>query len=223
MNVSKTQCMIFDSSRFGSDIHEIVLHNTVLKCVTEYKYLGHMLERNLLDVRDIEFRLSNFYAKFNVIFRKFKGVSLETILFLFNSYCLPDFGLSLWNLSEVESKHMFKVFRIAFHNAFKRMVGVSILHSSHDTLSHCNQFLFEHYVPFLISRYFKRIMSSKNSLLFLSRPMLKNGYLFTSLMNKLGNTYNIGFSENDLDVIKSRISFVQLHEDRTGIRIIPEN
>ena len=222
MNVNKSKCMIFDSSRFGTDKSEIRLINDNVECVNTYKYLGHMIERNLDDVKDIEYRLNLFYAKFNVVFRKFKSVSLETILFLFNSYCLPDYGLSLWNVSEAGKKHIFKVFRIAYHNAFKKMAGASILHSSHDVLTSCNQFLFEHYLSFLISRYFKRILSSRNSLMMLCRPYLKNGYLFSSLLNILKYRYEIAFAENDLDVIKSRISWVQLHENTTGVRFPDE-
>ena len=46
MNTSKPKCMIFESSRFGSDIRE----NENLECISAYKYLGHMVERNLDDV-----------------------------------------------------------------------------------------------------------------------------------------------------------------------------
>ena len=182
MNTSKSKCMIFETSRYGSDIREIRLMNDILECVSVYKYLGHLIERNLSDVRDAECRLNQFYAKFNTVFRKFKKVSLETLLYLFNSYCLPDYGLSLWNVNEVNGKHIFKVFRTAFHNAFKKMSGASTLHSSHDVMSSCNQLLFEHYLVFLISRYFKRIFSSRNSLLLLCRPFFKERIPFHFLL-----------------------------------------
>ena len=68
--------MIFDSSRFGSDIEVLNVNNDNLECVSVFKYLGHMVERNLDDVRDIACRLNQFYAKFNIVFRKFKNVSL---------------------------------------------------------------------------------------------------------------------------------------------------
>ena len=148
---------------------------------------------------------------------------METLLYLFNSYCLPDYGLSLWNVSDINSKHIFKVFRTAYHNAFKKMSGASILHSSHDVMINCNQLLFEHYLTFLVSRYFKRIFSSRNSLFLLCRPILKKGFLFTSLLNVLSNKYGMDFSDNDLDIIKSRISWVQMNEIRTGVTFPIEN
>ena len=57
----------------------------------------------------------------------------------------------------------------------------------------------------------------------LCRPFLKKGYLFTSLLSLLRCKYEMDFTENDLDVIKSRISWVQLHENRTGVRFPTES
>ena len=103
------------------------------------------------------------------------------------------------------------------------MAGASVFHSSHDVMSSCNQFLLEHFLIFLVCRYFKRILSSKNPLMMACRPFFKNGHLFTSLLNVLKHKYEIKSTENDLDIIKSRISSVQLHEHRTGFRFPPES
>ena len=141
--------MIFDSSRFEINISEINLINDNLEYVSVYKYLSHIVERYFDDIRDIECRLLQFYSKFNVVIRKFKSFSLETILILFNSYCLPDYELSLWDVCDVGSKHIFKVFIMASHNAFKKkMARASVFHSSHDVMSSCDQFLFEHFLIF---------------------------------------------------------------------------
>ena len=80
------------------------------------------------------------------------------MFYLFNSYCLPEYGLALWNIAEQSRAHILKVFRTAFHNAFKRIVGASVYHSSHDVAINCKQLLFEHYIPIVQSRYFKRVM-----------------------------------------------------------------
>ncbi|MEL6164810.1 MAG: hypothetical protein AAFR37_13965, partial [Cyanobacteria bacterium J06628_3] len=44
--------------------------------VSNFKYLGHIIERNLSDSKDIERVLNQFYAKFNSTFRNFKNVSI---------------------------------------------------------------------------------------------------------------------------------------------------
>ena len=67
VNRSKTKCMILDRSRFGNNIEDVTLRNGTLACVKEYKYLGHEIERNLADTKDIECRLQQFYSQFNVV------------------------------------------------------------------------------------------------------------------------------------------------------------
>ena len=190
-----------------------------LECVTEYRYLGHTIQRNLSDEKDVESRLQQFYAQFNMIYRKFHGVSIETFMYLFNSYCIPEYGLALWDNIEIVKKHIFKVLRVAYHNALKKIVGVSVSHSSHDVANYSNQFVFEHYFALLQTRYFNRTLRSNNAIIRLCRPFLKRGRLFTSLLTTLKKEYNISFTEYDLDTIKARISWVQRNEICSGIRL----
>ena len=163
--------------------------------------------------------MQQFYTQFNIVHRKFHAVSIETFLYLFNSYCIPEYGLALWHNIDIMKKHMFKVLRLAYHNALKKVVGVSVSHSSHDVANYCNQFLFEHYLVFLQTRYFKRMLSSNNTLVRLCRPFLKRGYLLTSLMKTLKEKYSIYFTEYDINTIKARISWVQRDEVFSGIRL----
>ena len=210
--------MIFDMSRYGSQKEDIVLGYDKLEIVSSYKYLGHMLERNLLDTKDVDARLKKFYISFNSTFRKFKNVSVETFLYLFNSYCLPDYGLALWNTGTILNKNIFKVFQIAFHGAMKKIVGTPFSTSNHDVTDKCHQLLLQHYVVFLQCRYFKRILKSKHPLVRICLPFLSEGILKSSLHKILPNTYSIEFRPNDLDIIRARIGWVQRNEVRTGVR-----
>ena len=219
INKSKTKCMIFDKSRFGSDCGEITLNTDILSCVKVYKCLGHDIQRNLADDIDVEGRLRHFYSQFNSVYRKFHAVSTETFLYLFNAYCMPDYGLSLWNVGEILKKHMFKVFKVAYHNALKKIIGVPNFYSNHDVANHCNLFLLQHYIIFHQCRYFKRVLKSNNALIKLCLPFLRRGYLMTALNDNLKEKYGIILTECDLDVIKSRISFVQRNEVHSGVRM----
>ena len=145
MNTSKSKCMIFSKSKCGSDLAEIKLGDDTLQVVTTYKYLGHHIRNDLDDETDIDARLKQFYVKFNTTFRNFKNTSIETFIHLFCSYCLPDYGLALWNSVNVFKKQIYKVFRTAYNNALKRVVGVPLFYSSHDIADYCKLFLFNHY------------------------------------------------------------------------------
>ena len=212
--------MIFETSRYGNQVKEIRLGNDTLENVMEYKYLGHIIQRNLKDDRDVEIRLNQFYSKFNTTYRKFKKVSIETFLYLFNSYCLPEYGLALWNCREIFKRQIFKVFEVAYHNTLKKIVGVSVSNSSHDVADYCKQFLLQHYIVMLQSRYLKRILQSRNSLIKLCQPFLIGGRHMVSLCKLLRNKYDIDLRCNDQDVIRARISWVQRNEIRTGIRFL---
>ena len=151
------------------------------------------------------------------MFRNFANVSLGTFIFLFNSFCLPDYGLSLWNSDVTFDKQIFKSFEVGFSNALKKIVGAPISSSSHVTADLCNQLLLRHHVAFLQARYVKRILKTQNVLLKLSLTYIKAGHLMTSVANLFQNIYDSDFWSNDLQILKARISWVQRHEARRGI------
>ena len=210
--------MIFDSSRFGDESKEIQLGNDILEVVNSYKYLGHIVQRNLVDIQDVEGNLNNFYAKFNTTFRKFKNVSVETFIFLFNSFCSPEYGIALWDANDVYNRHIFHAYQIAYNNALKRIVGVPKMYSSHDIADYCDMYLLEHYIILVQSRYYKRILKSNNPLVKRLKPYLIGGRQLSSLISTMNDKYSINFMTNDLDVIRARLTWTQKNEIRTGIR-----
>ena len=100
--------MIFVGSQKRNLITEIRLGNDKLEVVDYHKYLGHLINRQLLDDSNVKQRHCDFNSRFNSVLRNFKSVSLDTFLFLFDSYRLPDYGL--------------KCFETCFSNAFKRLL-----------------------------------------------------------------------------------------------------
>ena len=117
-----------------------------MEVVGSYKYLGHILEDNLQDKIDINFRLNKFYCSTNAILRRFKHVEINVLLFLFNSYCKPVYGLTLWNSRRMWGGCKFKAFELAFNNTLKRILGVPRYHSNHDAAERCGQLLLRHHM-----------------------------------------------------------------------------
>lgn len=224
INKRKTKCMIFRKHFSGSALKDdVILAGDTFEVVSEYKYLGYILQDNLSDVNDVKFRLNSFYAKFNWVFRTFKNVSMEVLYFLFKSFCTPDYGLSMWNTGEIVSRPIFKTFVVAFSNALKKILNVPIASSSHAVAETFNQLLFIHFVTFNQVRYFKRIFKSCNPLLKLSIFNLKQGYLFSVISRRLRDEYRCDILSNDLDILKARINWVQNHEPRTGRALTQSN
>ena len=217
INKNKSKCMICERPTKRNILTEVKLGNYILEIVENYKYLGFLINSQLLDSLDIKQRHCDFNCRFNSVFRNFKHVSVETFLFLFNSYCLPDYGLNLWDFKSIFNKQPFKCFDTGFSNALKKIVGAPIHASSHITAEKCSHMLLKHYVSCVQSRYMKRVFSLKEHIIRLSSPYLKKGHLYTSYTKWLQNNYEIDVWEYDLETINARILWVQRHEERRGI------
>ena len=215
LNKNKSVCMFFNSS--PSNINEVKLGEDTLSVVENCRYLGHYVSYNFSDAVDVNFRLSTFYSKFNSVFRNFSGVSLTTLIFLFNSYCLPDYGLSVWHIKELINKQAFKSFEVGYSNALKKIVGAPRYSSSHVTADICNQLLLKHHIALLQVRYIKKCMYSDCEVFKLCHSYLKQGYLHESVASYFKDVYSVDIYENDLEILKSRVIWVQKHEYRRGI------
>ena len=209
--------MIFEKGNLYKNLKEMSLMDDIFQVVDNYKYLRHIIQRQLLDTDDAHFRLNSFYGKFNSVYRSFQGVSVETLLFLFNSYCVPDYGLGLWDTGVLFNKHIFKTFKVAYSNALKKIVGAPRYSSTHVTPTLCNQLLLNHHIATLQWRYMNRVFKSFNSIISICKPFLKAGYLYSSVVELYNNVYGTDMDDGDLDVMKARITWVQNHEPRRGI------
>ena len=218
INESKSKCMIFRKTRDKVE-KELKICENNFEIVPNYKYLGHMIEYDLSDNVDVKYRLNLFFAKTNWLLKNFKDISMEAFLFLFNSYCVPDYGLSLWNVSNTFSTQFFKSFEIAFGNTLKKMYQVPRSTSSHLIANIFRILLLRHHVLFVQMRYFKRIFNSFNVLIKISSLYIRDGYLYRSLFNMTYGVYNINFASYSIDILKSRVLWVQGHEPIRGSSI----
>ena len=144
INEKKCKVMIFQKRKNYHNINEMTLNNTKFEVVSSYKYLGHHITYNLDDEVDIKFKLNNFYSSFYSMLRNFKGLNLDALMYLFNSLCVQQYGVPLWNTSNLYSKPYFRAFEVAYSNSLKTMLGCSKFVSSHLVAETCNQLLLKH-------------------------------------------------------------------------------
>ena len=211
INESKTKCMIFNEKQKNVP-SRLKFNNFDFEIVSSMKYLGNTISNDLLDNEDVELKLHNFYKSFHSIFRSFCNINIETFLYLFNMYCTPSYGIELWNPSIVFKKQIFKTFEIAYSSALKRICSVPKYTSSHWIAEMTNQLLFKHYFNLLQARFFKRLGSCNKPLFILNCYFIKSGYFYTNVLQNFRLNYQIDISFLDVDIIKSRIEWVQLHE-----------
>ena len=175
INVNKSKVVLFYKGNLQENRSHVSLDGSRFEIVKQYKYLGNIISHDLDDEYDVKCKLNCFYSSFNSTFRSFSGVSLETIVHLFNAYCIPQYGLSLWNSPNIFNKQYFRSFEIAYNNAIKRIVGCPKYASSHIAAEICNLLLLKHKVGKIQLKYYHKIINSSNSLILLNNHTLKNG------------------------------------------------
>ena len=116
INRGKTKCLLFGLSGKQGYPKSVVLVEDDLEVVSTYKYLGHCIERTLGDNKDIENKLMKFCASTISVLKIFRNADVDTLLFLFTSYCKPVYGLTLWNNKSSFNRCLFKSLNISFNN-----------------------------------------------------------------------------------------------------------
>ena len=109
-NRSKSVCMVVKPR--GRNVSTPLMY---LNCVAldSVKYLGVMLSNDMKDDADMNRHLRSFYARSNVIFRKFHHCSASIKVNLIKTYCAP-YCSQLW---VNHSKFSYNKLRVAYNNA----------------------------------------------------------------------------------------------------------
>lgn len=215
MNKDKSKCMVFNMHKQVEN-ETLQLNNNNLQVIDNYKYLGHYINYDLSDTKDVHFRLNTFYSSFNSISRDFNFVDFNTIFFLFNSYCCPDYGISLWNDPKTLHSTIFKSFNTAYSGAMKKMKNVPLYASSHITANECQQLLLNHKVALIQARAYKRAKKECNPFFNCIKEWMKDGFFMKSIKTLFKEKYEVDIDMEDLDILTARIWWVQKHEDRRG-------
>ena len=91
-----------------------------MKTAVSYTYLGHIINNNLNDNKDIERQLRNFYGKSNMLLRTFGSCSYAVKLQLFMSYCGSMYTAFLWCDF---TQRKYRQLEVAYNNVFRKFLG----------------------------------------------------------------------------------------------------
>ena len=118
-NRSKSVCMVVKPRGRNVSTPLMYLNGDALEYVDSVKYLGVMLSNDMKDDADMNRHLRSFYARSNVIFRKFHHGSASIKVNLIKTYCAP-YCSQLW---VNHSKCSYNKLRVAYNNAYRRVLG----------------------------------------------------------------------------------------------------
>ena len=120
-NENKSVVLNFKGYKFkAKPSATLYLNGSIMKTETSYKYLGHIIDNNLNDNKDIERQLRNFYGKSNMLLRTFSSCSYAVKLQLFMSYCGSMYTAFLWCDF---TKRQYRQLEVAYNNVFRRLMG----------------------------------------------------------------------------------------------------
>ena len=120
-NENKTVVLNFKGYQFKARPSALLyLNGSIMKTETSYKYMGHIIDNNLNDNKDIERQLRNFYGKSNMLLRALSSCSYAVKLQLFMSYCGSMYTAFLWCDF---TKRQYRQLEVAYNNVFGRRMG----------------------------------------------------------------------------------------------------
>ncbi|XP_063891874.1 uncharacterized protein LOC135117211 [Helicoverpa armigera] len=120
-NVQKSELLVFKAGAKTYSVPPITLNGTVLKQVSNFKYLGHWINENLADDMDMERERRALSVRGNMLSRRFARCSRDVKVTLFKSYCQTLYTCSLWSSY---TKKAYNALRVQYNNAFRGMLGL---------------------------------------------------------------------------------------------------
>ena len=135
-NVTKTVCMVFKPKRrnmiVDSSFPNFTLNGITLQFVSEFRYLGHIVNNEFSDDNDIKREIRLLFMRTNILIRRFNKCSVDVKLALFKAYCMCIYDAGIWLHYSVT---IFNKLKSCYHKCVKMFFGYSRLSSVTSTLS----------------------------------------------------------------------------------------
>ena len=100
-NTKKTVRMVFnptDKKKIVSlAFPKFVLDGQQLSFVSDFRYLGHVIDETGSDDKDIKREIRGLFARTNILISRFRKSSVAVKLRLFKCYCMCFYDIALWN------------------------------------------------------------------------------------------------------------------------------
>ena len=212
INVDKTKFMVFETKRGNLDI-KVKLNGVDVERVDEFKYLGCVLQSNLLEGPNVERLLANFNKSVGMFMRKFSSLEMHVKIPLFESLCLSFYGIDLF-MNRRLSGHSIRKLGVAYHYAYKRLLGFPKRFSNHYTCAVLQRPTFSHFINQRLVKFLFWLKQSDSPCFVRFKTYFMKHSHFLSFISRIFNLeYNVSsVCDNDCDALLSRIVFVQTRE-----------
>ena len=218
INYEKTKIL-----KFGrQDDYVFSANGVIIENVIQYKYLGVILSSDLCITGDVERVHASFNRNVGMLNRQFHSVDLDVKIKLFNTLCLPMYGLSLWSYRR-KAKMCLKQLAVSYHLGLKRLLGYPKYFSNHFVCQELNVLTFEHFLNLqTVKAYFRLINSESYCMIGLRTYMAHFSSCKLELDKVFHDVYEVDdFHNNDYDALLSRAYYVQAREEASWFTGLP--
>ena len=120
------------------DTTDLFSSSNAIDFVQEAKYLGVMLNSQLITSIDVSRQTRKFYAQANMLLRNFRYCSVDVKCMLFRSYCTNMYCCPLWFNS---TSNNIKKLKASYNGVLRRL----LLMSSHTVRVKCLSHIISHH------------------------------------------------------------------------------
>ena len=106
----------------NATIPKLLLCDNELTEVNETKYLGHLINADGKDDKDIQKACGKLYAQGNSLIRKFHMCSEEVKIKLFVTYCTQFYCAPLWYFNKTDK--VYNKLNVAYNNVFRFLLNL---------------------------------------------------------------------------------------------------
>lgn len=137
LNVSKTKCMVLGSTRncqkFAEEGCNLYINGSLIKCVTEIKYLGVVLDPQLNFSKHIDFLSKKLGKKIGFFYRVSQYLSVYAKKLVYNSIIFPHFNYCFSLLISCTQDNINRL-QILQNKAMRIVLGCNRYTSTYDML-----------------------------------------------------------------------------------------
>jgi len=128
-------CPKDNSKRVALTFPPFLLGSETLQVVSQFCYLGHIINDRLIDDDDIMREVKNLFVRTNMLISRFKKCSTRIKTKLFRAYCLCMYDLALWHRY---TSTVFNQLKSCYHKCIKKLFGFARMDSMTGILCELN-------------------------------------------------------------------------------------
>ncbi|PZC80655.1 hypothetical protein B5X24_HaOG214222 [Helicoverpa armigera] len=182
-NAKKSELLVFRAKRMNAScVPPVTLGGVALHQVTQFVYLGHVVNEELTDDLDVERERRGLTIRCNMLARRFARCSKPVKTTLFRAYCQTFYTCSLWTSN---TQRVVSALRIQYNNAFRLLMGLPRYCSASAMFAESNIDGFHAIIRKRVASLMRRVRDSSNSYLRLIASLVYEAFCVQDLSELL--------------------------------------